>query len=337
MTTIHVSAPGKVVLSGEYAVLRGAPAISAAIDRRAVVQLEQTDNDFHRVATPGYADGSWRFTANATGEIDWLDELPAQGLRLIEEGWRAVAPFEAEGLSITVDTSEFFAPASAEKLGLGGSAAAMTAFVGALCQLAPVTTNVDKLAGSAHKALQRGLGSGVDIATSFHGGVIEYRTGREEPPPRCVWPDGLNYRLLWSGTPADTMSKISKLGTAGGDDGRWASLLDAASEAATAWANGDVAEILDVFGRYTETLRHFSIDQDLGIFDAGHDGLQDRAPSFDVVYKPCGAGGGDIGIVLASDNSAISRFCEQAESVGFQQLAIAPDPNGVIYSVGDRR
>jgi phosphomevalonate kinase len=334
---IHVSAPGKVVLSGEYAVLRGAPAISAAIDRRAVVQVEHTDNNFNRISTPGYADGSWRFTANATGEIGWLDEPPAQGLRLIEEGWRAVAPIEPEGLSIIVDTSEFFAPASAEKLGLGSSAAAMTAFVGALCKLVSVTANVDKLSASAHLALQRGLGSGVDIATSFHGGVIEYRMGREQPPPHYGWPDGLDYRLLWSGKPADTMSKISKLDTAGGDDGRWASLVSAASEAATVWAGGNVAEILDVFGRYTEILRHFSIDQELGIFDAGHDGLKDMASSFDVVYKPCGAGGGDIGIVLASDNSAISRFCEQAESVGFQQLAIAQDPNGVIYSVGVQR
>ena len=37
---IRASAPGKIVLSGEYAVLDGAPAICAAVDRRAAVTIE---------------------------------------------------------------------------------------------------------------------------------------------------------------------------------------------------------------------------------------------------------------------------------------------------------
>jgi mevalonate kinase len=39
MDVIEVSAPGKLVLFGEYAVLFRAPAAAAAVDRRAVVTL----------------------------------------------------------------------------------------------------------------------------------------------------------------------------------------------------------------------------------------------------------------------------------------------------------
>ena len=39
MDRIEVSAPGKLILFGEYAVLFGAPAAVAAVDRRAVVTL----------------------------------------------------------------------------------------------------------------------------------------------------------------------------------------------------------------------------------------------------------------------------------------------------------
>jgi mevalonate kinase len=31
-----------------------------------------------------------------------------------------------------------------------------------------------------------------------------------------------------------------------------------------------------------------------------------------ITYKPCGAGGGDIGIALTSDKEALSRFCTAA-------------------------
>ena len=87
----------------------------------------------------------------------------------------------------------------------------------------------------------------------------------------------------------------------------------------------------------SDTLRQFSIDHDLGIFDAGHDKMTGLAASCGVVYKPCGAGGGDIGIVLASDKSAMIGFCAQAMTNGFQQLAVALDRNGVRVSVEDER
>jgi phosphomevalonate kinase len=55
------------------------------------------------------------------------------------------------------------------------------------------------------------------------------------------------------------------------------------------------------YGHYIEQLREFSIDHDLGIFDAGHDEIHGAASAANLVYKPCGAGGGDVGIVFSRD------------------------------------
>ncbi|MDH3305214.1 MAG: hypothetical protein OEM92_08415, partial [Gammaproteobacteria bacterium] len=58
------SAPGKLVLCGEYAVLDGAPAVCMAVDRRATVTVTDADGRWHRVSAPGYASTEGRFRAD---------------------------------------------------------------------------------------------------------------------------------------------------------------------------------------------------------------------------------------------------------------------------------
>ena len=62
---IRASAPGKVVLSGEYAVLNGAPAICMAVNRRAVVTIEATADEHHVVIAPGHVEEPRRFLVRA--------------------------------------------------------------------------------------------------------------------------------------------------------------------------------------------------------------------------------------------------------------------------------
>ncbi len=245
MNSVVVSAPGKAVLCGEYAVLRNAPAISVAVGRRATVRLATTENKFHVVTTPGYEDGEWRFTTSHGGEIEWLDELPDQGLRLIEEAWRVCRPRTGDHLDFTIDSADFFDSGSGRKLGLGGSAATMSALVGAISELFPQSENVATLAAKAHKGLQHDVGSGVDVATCCYGGVIEFRMDTPEAPLRHSWPGGLGYRFLWSGSPVDTGSKIRKLEDGSDSEKDWDLLLTAAEAAASAWKRANVTEILE--------------------------------------------------------------------------------------------
>ncbi len=59
---LTASAPGKVVLSGEYAVLDGAPAIGMAINRRARVQVTDISGDINRVSGRGHSDAEGQQT-----------------------------------------------------------------------------------------------------------------------------------------------------------------------------------------------------------------------------------------------------------------------------------
>ncbi len=335
MSPIMVSAPGKAIVAGEYAVLVGAPAISMALDSRAIVRIEAAKDEFHIVRTPGYADGEWRFRVSADGKLEWQDRHPE--LELIEAAWTSAVNGDPDPLAISVDTTAFTDQESGQKFGLGSSAAATTALVVALCQCCEQTAEPGALAYQAHASLQRGLGSGIDIATSLNGGVIEYRMHENVVAAHHSWPDNLLYRVIWSGHSADTPSHLRRLDTGSPTDRNWLPFIAAAENVAVKWAGADAAGMVESIRAYTATLHRFSAAQALGIFAGGHNEIYRLAYGRDVVYKPCGSGGGDIGIVLGTNSNSISSFCEAAGEHGFVELPVELDLNGVKVSGREQR
>jgi phosphomevalonate kinase len=187
---------------------------------------------------------------------------------------------------------------------------------------------------TAHDRFQGGRGSGIDVATCWHGGVILYRRAGTEAR-QLGWPAGLHYRFLWSGRATVTAEQLAKLGDGhapGTGDDSMTMLAQCAEDVAAAWSLGDSSQILELFPAYVDALRRFSVDHDLGIFDAGHEELARQASDNGIVYKPCGAGGGDIGIVLAASGHDIDEFCERAQQRNFQVLDIELDEQGVLFA-----
>lgn len=332
---ITATAPGKAVLSGEYAVLQNAPAIAAAVDRRVRVTVSESSGESHSITAPGYLDGDWSFRVSTARELEWQQHLPRpSAFSLVEEIWKSFDTATWPALSLTVDTQEFCDPATGLKFGLGSSAAVAVALTGALQSYRGDDSDIGTMAMDAHDRFQGGEGSGVDVATSLHGGVIEYRraaTGTLE----LGWPAGLHYRYLWSGQAADTAEKLTKLkerrerGVTGSS---MKLLCDAAQEVSAAWLQGDSGQILQSFPAYVAALRQFSHDHDLGVFDAGHEELVQLAINKGIVYKPCGAGGGDIGIALTACEDSINEFCNQALHQGFRTLDLALDEQGILVA-----
>ena len=312
------SAPGKVVLSGEYAVLDGAPAVCMATNRRARVSITSYEGDWHRVCAPGYSPVEGRFVSDAA-TLSWLQG--ADEFRIVDAAWRTVG-WDGKGhLSMELDTRAFVDDASGKKIGVGSSAALSVALVAALSESSDVIAS----AMLAHREFQQGLGSGVDIATSVTGGLIEYRMdGTTVSPLR--WPEGLSYRLIWTGEPADTRTKLARFEEAGRRSSRTA-LIAAAERMATAWRSART--VMHEYPRYIEALRKFSVDHDLGIFDAGHDQLATAAAAAGLIYKPCGAGGGDVGILLGLSDGQLRDFLAATATSRCHVLECTLDTNGV--------
>jgi phosphomevalonate kinase len=101
---------------------------------------------------------------------------------------------------------------------------------------------------------------------------------------------------------------------------------------ALAWRSNDANQVIAEYRAYCEQLLKFSVDHDLGIFDAGHAGLWHAAGTAGLVYKPCGAGGGDIGILLGTDDAELEAFIER-HAANSSVLDCEMSPTGVRIDV----
>ncbi len=320
---IGASAPGKVVLSGEYAVLDGAPAVCTAVSCRARAAVTESPGERHRVVAPGYSDVEGRFTV-VEGRMRWQqggEEYP-----LVNAVWRTMQPQIEKSLTLMLDTSEFREPVTGVKTGIGSSAALTVALVAALNEVSTAPHDFRAVAAAAHRDFQLGKGSGIDIACSVRGGLIEYRMA-DSRVTVLEWPDGLEYALLWSGVPVSTGSQLSRLEEATPKPSSEA-LVAESERMAEAWRSGDAADVVRRYQDYCEVLARFSADHELGIYASGHLEVAAAAQDSGLVYKPCGAGGGDVGIVLGTDADAVNTFAADSIRLGFQHLDISVGATG---------
>ncbi len=168
---MRASAPGKLFLLGEYAVLEGAPGIIAAVDRRAYGEYCEAPNP-----------------SPVVQEVT----LAAQ-----KRGYPAK--------NVVIRTEQFYL--DGQKLGLGSSAA--VAVVTAALQTQKNDQETLMIALEGHKNAQGG-GSGLDVMASFYGGVIGARRGHgveflgNTPPP-------LSFAVYFSGHSASTPDRVKKV------------------------------------------------------------------------------------------------------------------------------
>lgn len=340
MSRVVASSPGKVVLFGEYVVLDGAPALAMAVDCRALASIVAVAGDISTVTAAGYSDDVGRFRITGEG-LHWMPG--GRAFNVVSQAWRAAQMSAATAMRIELDSTRFVNAKTGQKIGLGSSAAVTVALCAALRRTAD-RRELAPLAYTAHTELQDGAGSGVDVACSLNGGLIEYRMQGNTVSPR-TWPDGLHYRLLNSGVGVSTRQQLSKLDAVARQSSR-DRLAAAAEKMAAVWSTGDANTILAEAKGYGDILRSFSEEHALGIYAAGHDDLWRIASGTGLFYKPCGAGGGDVGVVMGVDVSSLERFVQNLpanfsvlgeRSIGDKSSGDLSSAEGVMIKITEQR
>lgn len=325
------SAPGKLVLTGEYAVLDGATAVAAATDIRALAAVAPSGYDTHRLIIVN-TNREFAFKGGFTHAPEWVDDPGEYGgiMNALLEHLRNVHNgFEPPPLAISIDTRDFYLHVEGAnvpvKRGIGSSGAVTVALAGALCAaLDRPLALADVLA--VHHQFQGRVGSGIDVVTSWQGGTVALTPNDPAGPQSVERPANLLLRPVWTGEPASTPAMLAGLAAfraADPDlgDELMQALCRLANAAAAAWQTGDTQSILQAVHDYSLGLQAFDATTATGIWSGAHRELLELAGQAGVVYKPSGAGGGDYGLAFAADAQALEKFTALAQDAGYADAA----------------
>lgn len=283
MSRASYSAPGKLVLIGEYAVTDGFPAVVAAVDRRATVTVDDASDLRVRGNDP-------RWLTVPTNLVDGESDAPPGDQPLLFAVMREV---QRRGMPLvrghlTVSTTAF--SADGKKLGLGSSAAAAVAFAAVFCD---DTDTIYDIARTAHRAFQGG-GSGIDVAASSYGGLLRFHGGRAQPAPAL--PIGLAVVVAWTGVPAKTQGFVDAY-RALPERGRHAAAIDAATTRfLDAAGQGDSGALLRAVHDARTAMHELGRAARIDIVTAEHARIAAIADAAGGAAKPSGAGGGDVAV-----------------------------------------
>jgi phosphomevalonate kinase len=305
------------MLSGEYVVLDGAPAIVAAVDARAVARFAL--NNAHAANVPPEVVATWALARER------FPQLPSE--------------------PPTIDVRALRDPTGAQKLGLGSSAAAAAATAGFALAHAGVSLDAEatptmlfELAFAGHRVIAP-EGSGADVAAAALGGFVRFEatTGAPKVLPACralTAPPGLLTRVVWTGQAARTSDLVAQVRAFQARDPReFATCASALAETAAAFANAfegaDLADLLLLTAQYHCGMRTLGERAGAPIVEARLAHVAELAEACGGRAKPSGAGGGDVAIAFFARASDAEAFDQALLSSPFRALPLvlgAPGP-----------
>ncbi|MFC4551251.1 MULTISPECIES: mevalonate kinase [Halorussus] len=241
------SAPGKVYLFGEHAVVYGEPAVPCAIERRATVTVEQRDDDRLRVHAEDLSlDGFIVEYSSATDDVPDVaasQSLVEAGMGYVDaavEQAREVADAPDAGFDITVESQ---IPLGA---GLGSSAAVTAACIDAASRELGVELPTDEIAERAYRAeleVQDGEASRADTFCSATGGAVRV----EGDDCRTIDAPDLPFVIGFDGGAGDTGELVAGVRALREEYDFAADTVESIGEIVrhgeTVLADGDVAEL----------------------------------------------------------------------------------------------
>lgn len=200
MNTIIVSAPGKLMLFGEYAVLEGEPCLTTAVNRRMTVRVTRAKTQQFVLHAKDLKIDNYKRSLEDLGNGEGPKDV--RFAETVVRNFFQQFPQKKPGVII-----ETHAPFS-KNFGFGSSAATTVALSYALTTLFSVSLSKKELFDFAYKTVLdvQHAGSGFDIASSLYGGVLYFLSGGKKIEQVKV--EDFPLLVGYTGVKADTVSFI---------------------------------------------------------------------------------------------------------------------------------
>ncbi len=332
---IEVSAPGKLYIAGEYAVVEtGHPAVIAAVDQFVTVTVESA-RKVGSIQSAQYSGMPVRWTRRNGELVLDIRENPFHyilaAIRLTEkyaQEKNILLSFYDLKVTSELDSS------NGRKYGLGSSGAVTVATVKALNVFYALNLSqleIFKIAALANLAVQDN-GSCGDIAASCYGGWIAFSTFdhpwlQEQETQHSIsqllamdWPglsiepliapEDLRLLIGWTGSPASTSDLVDQVHRSREDKMVAYKLFlknstECVNEMIKGFKEDNVTLIQQMIRKNRQLLHDLSAITGVVIETPALNKLCNLAEQYEGAAKSSGAGGGDCGIVIVDQKSGI--------------------------------
>ncbi len=283
---IKVEIPGKVMLSGEYAVLHGGTAVLTPVPYHLIItqQEEDSESDFSPVVRQA---------------LDF--EIPE--LKEFED--KAGKP------NLKINSEQFYSVdfnGNRVKLGIGLSAAEAVGVVAFRFQRAGInwTEHREMIADYAdriHRQAQANKGSGADIAACAYGEPIRFKRIDDKLEIEPIEINShLPLKLVWTGQPSNTREMVSKFESwlDQGHEDELHELIEASDSLVKSWSSDDIESLFEHLDSFDNILEHIAESANIPLKLNIHREIEKWARDHGGRAKPTGAGAGDL-ILLIGD------------------------------------
>ncbi len=316
---ITVSAPGKLMLLGEHAVVYDRPCLVTAVDQRMRATVELLEIQEFQLEAADVKVTGYKKSLTKLGKGD----IP-KGAQFVEIAVKNF--FEKFGLKggIKVTTKSEFS----SQFGFGSSSASTVCVLKALAELSGKKLSEKQIFILAYKTVLdiQGKGSGFDVAAAVYGGTLYFVTGGKVIKPLNI--NSLPLIIGYSGVKADTvtlMNQVKEKATKYPEiiEGIYNNIEELIPLAQKALVKNDwqqVGELMNINQGYLAALGVSTIklaDMIYSVRDSGGYGA-----------KLSGAGGGDCIIALAPKEKR-KEVEEAITKAGGQVIDVATNAEGV--------
>lgn len=362
---IHFSAPGKLMIAGEWAVLEDKPCIVAAVNRRVHSIVEPLTGNYISLSIDDFKIQDIRFTWDGKNitlfkiyqvdaeKLKFTKEAIEVALRFLKENGIEFKPFKIRtyGEDTIVD---------GKKIGFGSSAAAVVAIAASVLDFhgyAATKEEIYKLATIAHYYAQGKVGSAFDIAASTYGGIIVYKrfdaawlASKIESSEKFInivkdrWhgffveqldiPENLRLAIAWTGKSASTSAAIKQMDSfKATNPKRYNELYDDIAYVVELlidrWKSNDEENIPDSIRKNKDVLHQLTKESGVSIETTELRTLSKIAEEYGAAGKLSGAGGGDCGFAVAFNSDTIEKIKLAWHQAGLHVIDANIDKEGV--------
>jgi mevalonate kinase len=316
---ISVSAPGKLMLFGEHAVVYGNPCIVTAVDQRIYVNVEKKVGENININAPELRVDNYSIKISDLGRIDYPKEVKfvLKAVEIFFKKFKVVS-------GLKIDTKSDFS----SLFGFGSSSAVTVCVIKALAEIFDIQVGNKALFDISYKTVLevQGVGSGFDIAAAVWGGTIYFVGGG-----KVIKPLKISDPILvvgYTGIKADTTTLVQKVAGLYKTDKKnideiFTSIKVVVRGARIALENTDYLKLGELMDENQKLLRKLSVSS------AKLDNLINSAKQAGAFgAKLSGAGGGDCMIALA-DKSKTLKISKAIEQSGGTVLDVKFNAEGV--------